>query len=124
MKILLKLLTVLTISLTSNAVLSECEGKKELLYQKEVVSLCHSSKNNLLVSEKCIGALKKCFLKKKIKLMFQPNQSPGFSLCYQLDGHPFFGFIKGQKEKTPMCLIDGNYVDQENLLLAYKAEKP
>lgn len=113
MKIYLKLALIFVIFQTSHA--WSCTPAR-LVHQGKSVLLCHDKKNDLYLSKNC-KAVGECFFEKKIQMQFYPNQSPGFSLCYQLGGDAFFGEIEGLKEKVPMCQKNGFYADQESLLL-------
>lgn len=92
----------------------------KLVYQGKNIEVCHDQKNDLYLSKNCKD-LAQCFFEKKITLQFYPNQSPGFSLCYQLGGEAFFGQIQGQKETVPMCKKNEYFADQESLLLHYRS---
>ena len=72
-------------------------------------------KRHTFVSKNC-SEIEKCFFKNTIELKTYPNQSPGFSLCYQLGGEPFFGVIKGQKDKEPICKKGEYFANHEALL--------
>lgn len=91
-----------------------------MVHQGKTVELCHDQKKDLYLSKDC-SSLEKCFFEKKVTLQFYPNQSPGFSLCYQLGGDAFFVTISGVKDKIPMCQKKGHFADQESLLLHYKS---
>lgn len=98
-----------------------CETNRELSHNKGKHSLCYDQKKNSYLSKSCKD-LGICFFEKKITLETYEDQSPGFSLCYQLGGEPFFGEITGSKSKIPMCLLNNQYADQESLL-GYYASK-
>lgn len=121
MKTLLRPLAVSIIFLLSNAFASQCEVKVQLESAEKKRELCHVEKKHLYVSASCQN-IEKCFLSKKIDLTTSPNQSPGFSLCYQIEGKPFFGKISGKKQKVPLCEKNGHIVDLENLMLAYRKQ--
>jgi len=96
--------------------------KAILEHQGKNIELCHDKAKDLYLSKSC-SSLKTCFFEKKITLQFNPNQSPGFSLCYQLGGDAFFGVVRGVKDKVPFCFKKGHYADQESLLLQYRSGK-
>ena len=118
MNYLLKLLLIPAIFLTDETIASSCGAKRELVYQGESIALCYEEKAEHYLSESC-SKIQDCFFQKKIDLSIYPNQSPGFSLCFQLGGEPFFGRIKHYQLKIPLCKLNGHYIDQENLLGAY-----
>ncbi|WP_408096661.1 hypothetical protein ACJVC5_16620 [Peredibacter sp. HCB2-198] len=95
----------------------------EIIHNEKKVKVCFDKKTELYLSEDCKD-IEKCFLQKKIEFKFFPDQSPGFSLCYQLEGKPFFARVVGQKEKVPMCYKAPYYVDQEHLFMSFKQVKP
>ena len=117
MKIYLKLVLIFAISQSSLA--WACE-KTSLSYQGKTVELCFTKKTESYLSKNC-DSVAKCFFKKKLKLQFYPNQSPGFSLCYQLGGDAFFGEVKGVEDKVPFCKMGDYFADQESLLLHYRS---
>jgi hypothetical protein len=112
------LVTISTLS-TSFSALSKTA---ELLYEGRTHVLDLDEKKESYISKGCED-LKKCFFQTPVKLTIYQNQSPGFSLCYQLKGDAFFGEIKGLKEKIPMCQKDGKFADQESLLLYYRDKR-
>ncbi len=119
MKTLIKLLLVPLISTVTNA--WSCEIKKSVEYKGKTFAVCFDPKTELYLSPEC-SDIKTCFLKNKIEFQLYSNQSPGFSLCFQLGGDAFFGVIKGLEDKIPMCKIDNYIIDQENLIIASKKE--
>ena len=119
MKTLLKLILVPLISLASDA--WSCGIKKTIEYKGKTFDVCFDPKTELYLSPEC-SDIKTCFLKNKIEFQLYPNQSPGFSLCFQLGGDAFFGVIQGLEDKIPMCKIDNFIIDQENLMIALKKE--
>ena len=91
----------------------------ELIHAKKTIEMNFDQKLHTLVSKNC-SDIEKCFFKKPFTLKSYPNQSPGFSLCYQLGGDPFFGEIKGQKEKEPICRKGEHFANHEALLYHYR----
>lgn len=122
MKSLLICLKILVILPSNWAFAGDCQEKKELLYEEKSITLCYEKKKELYLSERCKD-IKKSFLTKDINFKIYPNQSPGFSLCYQLGGEAFFGSIKGHETKIPMCKSGEHFIDQENLLGIYIKSK-
>ncbi len=108
----------MSILLIHNTAEASCEIKRELVVSEKSIALCYSKKQELYLSPEC-DEIKKCFFSKDIDLTIYANQSPGFSLCYQLNGEPFFGTIKNQLVKVPMCKLREQYIDQENLMESY-----
>jgi hypothetical protein len=97
-----------------------CAQSAKLTLKGEIIPLCHSLKENLYFSKGCqdLGA---CFFQEKdFKLVHYQNQSPGFSLCYQIGGEAFFGDVIGTKKRIPFCKKKGQYANQEALLLYYR----
>ena len=94
-----------------------CDTPAFLIYKNQKIKVCQTGIHYLSPNCKSVG---ECFFQKTIELKFYPNQSPGFSLCYQLGGKAFFGSIAGVKIKVPMCHKNGIYSDQEALLLHYR----
>lgn len=94
----------------------------KLLYKGETITLCHFKSTDSYLSKNCrdIG---RCFLKEPVTLKGSPQQSPGFALCYQIQGEPFFGEIQGLKEKIPLCKKGDFIADQERILYHYKSLK-
>lgn len=110
-------LTIFSISSASFA----CE-KAETTFEDKTVVVCYDQKADSYLSESCKD-VEKCFFDKKIELTYYANQSPGFSLCYQIKGKPFFAHIKGKKDTVPLCAKNSYFVDQETLMLTYKKIK-
>lgn len=96
--------------------------KAVLEHKGKQIELCHDKEKDLYLSKSCKN-IADCFFEKKIDLKFYANQSPGFSLCYQLGGDAFFGVVRGVKDKIPFCFKNGHYADQESLLLHYRSSK-
>lgn len=113
-------LAAIFVILQSNLSLACVPAKLEL--RGKSIELCHDKVKNLYLSKSC-SSIETCFFEKKIKLQFYPNQSPGFSLCYQLGGDAFFGIVKGVEDKIPFCFKNGHYADHESLLLQYRSSK-
>lgn len=111
-------LPILLVFSLSSASYAACE-KVETTFEEKPVTLCFDKKLDRYLSESCKDVAK-CFFDKKIELKYYANQSPGFSLCYQIQGKPFFARIKGQKDTVPLCHKNLVFVDHESLLLAYK----
>lgn len=88
--------------------------------QQQNHKICYQSANQQYVSPACWGQVKKCFFKRPIKMQSYLNQSPGFSLCYQLGGNAFFATMENAKNKIPMCQLAGHYVDHSTLIHEYK----
>ena len=95
----------------------------EIIHNEKKVKVCFDKKTEHYLSADCKN-VEKCFLQKKIEFKFFSDQSPGFSLCYQLDGKPFFAEVVGKTEKVPMCFKKPYYIDQENLFMSFKKVKP
>lgn len=91
----------------------------ELIYSKKSVAMTFDQKLHTFISSNCTD-IEKCFFSKPITLKSYPDQSPGFSLCYQLGGDPFFGVIKDQKEKEPICKKGDYFANHEALLYHYR----
>lgn len=87
------------------------------------IKVCYDKKTERYLSPECKN-VKTCFLGKKIEFQFRPDQSPGFSLCYQLGGSPFFATVSNKNTTVPMCFIKPYYIDQESLFLEFKKVKP
>ena len=122
MKNLLKILIVqLTLSNAFGANIS-CKDKKNLIQDNKKVSLCYEEKKQFYLSPEC-ESVESCFKVKNLDLTFRQDQSPGFSLCYQMGGDAFFGVIEGLDEKIPFCEYKGRFIDQENLILEWKSFK-
>ena len=117
------LLKVLALHLTLSSAFGaqkSCEVKRILVHNEKKISLCFKEKEELYLSPEC-ETIDSCFKVKDLDLQFRQDQSPGFSLCYQSGGNAFFGVIEKEDEKIPLCEFKGRYVDQENLLLRWKA---
>lgn len=93
----------------------------DIIHENNLVNVCYTKKKERYLSPNCTS-IEKCFLKKKFTFHYFPNQSPGFSLCYQIDGLPFFAEIPGKKDRVPMCYKEPYYVDQDNLFMTYMKE--
>lgn len=118
---MLKILIFLLITVQlSNAESTKCTPTKKLRLNGKAISLCEKIKGIQYISKECIDSPEKCFLVDGIKLEIRPNQSPGFSLCYDIEGEPFFGEIEGEEDKVPLCKFKGNYIDHDWLIKIYK----
>lgn len=120
MKILLKVLLVLTTSISLAQ--AKCKEERILVKDQKEIKVCFDKKDQSYLSENC-SSVKECFLKKKIIFKMYPNQSPGFSLCYQLEGTPFFAEIKKESKTIPFCELNSFFVDQESLAKAFLGKK-
>lgn len=96
-----------------------CEKKVQLTYKGKNLFLCHNAEKDTYSSTDGID-LGTSFFTRKVDLTYYKNQSPGFSLCYQLGGDAFFGQIAGLTKKIPMCRKKDFFADQESLLLYYR----
>ena len=103
-------------------VVHACETA-EIVHEEKKIKLCYNKQSEQYLSLDCKN-IKNCFLKKNITFQFMPDQSPGFSLCYQLGGSPFFAEVVGKKDKVPMCFMKPYFIDQESLFLEFKKVKP
>jgi hypothetical protein len=112
------LVPVIILLTFQTSVEAKCEKKVTLSYKGKDIELCYDKKLDTYKSLNC-SDLKKCFFKKEIKLQHYQNQSPGFSLCFQLNGDAFFGDIKGVNKRIPMCKKDEFFANHEALLLEY-----
>lgn len=92
---------------------------RKLIHDKNTIELNFEEKRHTYLSKNCKD-IEKCFFIKKPELRYQPNQSPGFTLCYLLEGEPFFGMIEGQKEKEPICKKGKFFANHEALLYYYR----
>ena len=117
----MKLCMILALVITTSQISAQtkCEKKAILTYKGKKVELCHDVERDSYLSEENLN-LYSSFFTKKIKLAFYKNQSPGFSLCYQLGGDAFFGTILGLDKKIPMCQLKSHFTDQESLLVYYR----
>lgn len=80
-------------------------------------TLCHNAENGEYLSKSC-ASVEKCFpFSGSMRVL--PNQSPGFTMCYDLGGKPFFGKVDGVKQSVPFCGKDQKIVDTESLLRTY-----
>lgn len=92
-------------------------------HDEKQIKVCYDKKTERYLSIDCKN-IATCFLTKKIDFQFRQDQSPGFSLCYQLGGSPFFAKVSVKKETVPMCFMKPYYIDQETLFLEFKKVKP
>lgn len=90
-----------------------------LTHEGKSVELKLDKERHTYLSSNCedVG---KCFFDKAVTLKTYPNQSPGFSLCYQLGGRPFFGTIQGEKDKEPICKKGDFFANHEAILYHYR----
>jgi hypothetical protein len=79
--------------------------------------LCHDPKSHSYLSEAC-KSVEACFELAQVQLQYYPNQSPGFSLCYQVGGTPFFS--KAEGKSLDFCEKNQRVSDIDGLLRAYK----
>lgn len=112
----------LSLILVSVEMVHACE-LVEIIHNEKKVKVCFNKKTERYLSAEC-KSIETCFIQKKIEFKFFPDQSPGFSLCYQLEGKPFFAEVSGKSEKVPMCFKAPYYVDQEHLFMSFKKVKP
>ena len=117
----MKLCTMLVLIFITSQISAQtkCEKKVHLAYKGKKVELCHNEVKDTYLSEENLD-LSGSFFNRDIKLALYKNQSPGFSLCYQLGGEAFFGPIHGLDKKIPMCRKKNHFADQESLLLHYR----
>lgn len=81
--------------------------------------VCFSSNKKLYLSKSCKN-IEDCFtVTNKIDRIF-PNQSPGFTLCYSINGTPFFATVSNDTKKIPFCKLGNHLTDIESLALAQK----
>jgi hypothetical protein len=120
MNILLKLLVLHIILSSAFGAEKLCEDPKILTLNGKKVTLCFTAKENLYLSLEC-STVESCFKIKDLDLSLVPDQSPGFSLCFQSGGKPFLGAIGKVEEKIPFCEFKGRFADQENLMRRWKA---
>lgn len=120
MNILRKLLFLQLILSSAFGAEKLCENTKILTHNGKKISLCFALKENLYLSLEC-STVESCFKIKDLELSLVPDQSPGFSLCFQSGGKPFLGAIGNVEEKIPFCEFKGRFVDQENLMRRWKA---
>lgn len=77
------------------------------------IKVCYNPKDRSVYSKSCKSS-SNCLKVKDLSLSMYPNQSPGFSICYQQGGKPFFGEFKGKRYS--FCEKDDLIVDTESLL--------
>lgn len=110
---------VLLLILFSTSLPSFACDKVEIEHDQQKVILCFDKKADRYLSPHCDN-VQKCFFKKKIEVKYYANQSPGFSICYQIDGEPFFAKIPGKDVSVPLCKLGDDFVDEDTLILTYK----
>lgn len=90
-------------------------GCKEITIEGE--ALCHDEKSGQFLSKGC-ESVKSCFpFEGKFRVL--PTQSPGFTMCYDMKGEPFFFKLEGQKTSLSFCRKGGKTVDIKSLLKTY-----
>ena len=110
------LLMILIIFLNSN--IFSCELIKASGLESKF-DVCYFPINQSYLSKEC-QSVKDCFpLDHKIKEIY-PNQSPGFTQCYAIQGEPFFAEVSNDKSKIPFCKRGKYFIDIESLMIAYK----
>jgi hypothetical protein len=90
------------------------------LWQKiQKYKLCYIEKKHSYYSKEC-SKLEGCYPAKQVKLKFSGKQSPGFALCYQTEGAPFFGKVDGRT--VAFCKKEGKIIDTDSLLRFYQKD--
>lgn len=96
---------------------------KEVSFKNKKYQICEdiSKKNQFYYSQKC-KEISNCFdLALVNKINNYPNQSPLFTLCYDLKGVPGFAIIPGKKEKLEVCLKQNKLVGLEYLMYSFQS---
>lgn len=106
----------------SNSVEARCTNV-QLTLKNEKIDICHFKDKDNYLSKNCRDP-KSCFFEKSLPTIeLDPKQSPGFTLCYQLKGEPFFGILSNKKTKVPMCKKGDFIADLDSLLIIYRDQK-
>lgn len=92
---------------------------KTIVTEKSEHKLCHIDKTNSYYSKEC-SSLKDCYPARPIKFKFSGKQSPGFALCYQTEGTPFFSKLDGRT--VAFCRKEGKIIDTDSLLRHYQKD--
>lgn len=117
---MLKFIALSLLLITSSKAFA-CE-KATLVSEGKKIELCFDKVKETYLSKNC-SDVGKCFFDRNIVLTLKEDQSPGFTLCYELKGTPFFGVIEGKKEKVPMCKKGAFFADHEKIFYHYKGLK-
>tara|TARA_B100001971_G_C18268010_1_gene596233 strand:- start:71549 stop:71905 length:357 start_codon:yes stop_codon:yes gene_type:complete len=111
----------LIILLTLTNALLACDAV-ELIGNNVKYQVCSTkSDNEFFYYSKDCKEVNKCVDFKQIdKLKLFPNQSPLFSLCYQLKGTPLFTKHQKTKKTVEICLFDNRPIGLNYLMSHYQ----